>query len=157
MLQLQTSSPVNTHPPGPSFCKRPLVPTEVLNNTSAYKYAVFDLDGLQGDAYAPGSVHGDAFASLRSLLPADRCCYAVYRLTFIREMRPISAVIFYTWVPADAPPAEQQRYLLQAESVAGQLSHYDFRVTCSEWREFQQSAAASRARMLTEHHRRRGR
>ncbi|KAJ2808633.1 cofilin [Coemansia guatemalensis] len=128
----------------PSLCRRASVSSAQLYDTSAYKYAIFDIDKLQKDIYAPSNVHTDDYTSFRSFLPAHRCCYAVYRLTFIYKLRPASAVIFYTWLPADASNEEKQLYMANSNNVADQLSHYDFRFECSEWKEFQHSAAVSR-------------
>ncbi|KAJ2765928.1 hypothetical protein IWQ57_004582 [Coemansia nantahalensis] len=125
-----------------------MVPKHVLHDTSAYKYAVFDLDGLQADAYAPKGIHGDDYATLRALLPAERCCYAVYNLAFIRNMRPVAATIFYTWLPSAAPLDERQRYLLEADAAAAQLSHYDLKITSAQTSDFQQLAATHKARAL---------
>ncbi|KAJ1939763.1 hypothetical protein GGF37_004266 [Kickxella alabastrina] len=144
MFQFQPMSLEPHMPPMPTFGRRPSVTNTQLYNTSSYKYAIFDLDKTSKEVYSPANTNNDDFASLRSFLPVYNCCYAVYKLTFVKNMRSTSVVIFYTWLPAEAAEAEKQRYLANSNEVAQQLSHYDFKFECTEWREFQHFIAVSK-------------
>ncbi|KAJ2402626.1 hypothetical protein GGI23_000576 [Coemansia sp. RSA 2559] len=118
--------------------------TAPVSNTSDYKYAIFCSDAAFNKTHQAKSKYSDDFMSFRSSLPVFQCCYAVYTLVFVHQMRRKTAVIFYTWLPADAPAEEKQRYSANAPLMAKQLSHYDFHFECTEWREFQQSVAISK-------------
>ncbi|PIA14379.1 hypothetical protein COEREDRAFT_82785 [Coemansia reversa NRRL 1564] len=148
MLQLHPMDLIHRPMPTPSLGKRTSESNTQLYDTSAYKFAIFDIDKFRKEIYAPANVHTDDYNLFRSFLPAHRCCYAVYRLTFIYKLRPASATIFYTWLPAEASNEEKQMYMANSNSVADQLSHYDFRFECSEWKEFQHSTAVSRITRL---------
>ncbi|KAJ1642426.1 hypothetical protein LPJ64_005729 [Coemansia asiatica] len=146
------SYPPNTYeqhlPPMPTFGRRSSVSSSLLYNTSSYKYAIFDIDLNCSELYAPTNTNNDDFSSFRSFLPVSKCCFAVYKLTFIMDMRPFSAIIFCTWLPPAASESEKHRYVSRAGDMMKKLSHCDFHFVCSEWKEFQHVNAVSRVRKL---------
>ncbi|KAJ1820602.1 hypothetical protein LPJ75_000907 [Coemansia sp. RSA 2598] len=137
-------------PPMPSFGKAPSFSTSLLYDTSNYKFAIFDIDMNCSQLYAPQNTKNDDFHSLRSFLPVSKCCYAVYKLTFIMDMRPRSVVVFCTWLPPAASETEKHRHLKHATGIMKKLSHCDLHLVCSKWKDFQLVNAASRARKLLE-------
>ncbi|KAJ1863621.1 hypothetical protein LPJ73_000480 [Coemansia sp. RSA 2703] len=152
MLHYPMSAYEQHLPPMPTFGRRPSFSQSQVYNTSSYKYAIFDFDNKTSpEIYSPLNTSCDNYSSFRSFLPVFNCCYAVYKLSFVRNMRATNVVIFYTWLPPAASEAEKQRYRANASNVGKQLSHYDIHFECSEWREFQHhNAVAKVCRLMNE-------
>ncbi|KAJ1662138.1 hypothetical protein IW140_006128 [Coemansia sp. RSA 1813] len=141
MLTTQQMNPILPQVSVPSLETSLITPSAAACDTSNYKYAIISSDPAFNKTFKSKNRYSDDFISFRSSLPVYQCCYAVYTLVFVHQMKRKTVVIFYTWLPTDAPADERQEYLTNGPNMAKRLSHYDFHFVCTEWREFQQSVA----------------